>query len=113
MTKREEFGLVFLKKQDPNDESVWFTCDWKNINYNALQILTHLSVREAEGLKSEINLALNNKTYEEGNWTSDGIDSFSDTLELNYPNVHIRDILIISMKDMKQLLEEWIEFCNS
>lgn len=112
MTKREQYGLSFYKKKNSFDGAIENICKREgSINeYNHLQILTQFSQIETTDLIEEIENALNGKYYEEY-FTSDPIEFVS--IKLAYPNVIFgENDLIISMQDLKDLLQEWLAFIS-
>jgi hypothetical protein len=113
MTKREEYGLSFYKSSDPIDGSVIHICNRSGIvnAYNTLQIIQQLNQTETQGLIDEINYALNGQYYEQY-FVTDGTEH--ESIELSFPNVTFgENDLVISMQDLKVLLQEWLLFISS
>ena len=107
---REKYDLTFIKKKI--DGEICFIVKKQIVDeYSLLQIIGFFDVEESLDFLLEINNAISGK-IQNLDWCSDSIENNYD-LEILYPNVIINEVLIIPLQDMKQLLEEWIDFCKS
>lgn len=108
MTKREQFELRFGKHYFHG--LAIYTCKKEGVvnANNHLQLIQNLCKTETEGFLYELNKALGGERYEEY-FLSDSVEH--ESIELKYPNVILgENDLIISMQDMKELLQEWLDF---
>ena len=112
MTKRAQYDLSFYNSTSPRNGRITNICK-KNgeVNrYSVLQILQNLDKPSTIAFIDEINNALNGKYYEEF-FTSDGIEH--EGIQLLFPNVIFgENDLTIAMTDLKELLEEWLDFIS-
>ncbi len=109
MSKREQYGITFYQTIT-SDGNNGYLCRKDNINQHShLTIICRLNISETESLINNINNAISGKYYEQF-FSSDNIES--ETVELSYPNVIINGNLIIPMQDLKELLQEWLNFIS-
>ncbi|RYJ44946.1 hypothetical protein [Flavobacterium beibuense] len=114
MTKREQYQLEFLKVL--NNNRVDYECyhTGQNPDFNRLAFKLYIMDKlECEGLIDEINNAENGEYYEHFFSLDNAAASDEDGIEIVPPNIIIDNQLIISFSDMKQLLDEWLDFRNS
>ncbi len=114
MTIKEKYGLEFHSKilHESNHYNISF-----NKGYYFLQFIGYCDILELKGLLDDINESLESKNSFEGEHLTN-----STTLNIicDYPNIKISDwtskditLFIISMVDLKGLIEEWLEFVKS
>ncbi len=105
MVIKEKYSLSFQKINW--DSRIRYSCFSANNSINGspqlANLLDVLSDREPDGLLEEVNLALIGGDYEPDM-------SSVDTIRITPPNAIINDSYTISLIELKQLLEEWIEF---
>lgn len=113
MTKQELYKLNF-EKLNIKDWGIRYGCTSYSNNVTGssqlASLLDTLSDREPDYLLEEINLALSGGDYEEY-YSPDmsGVES----VRISPPNAIINDDFSISLIDLKELLEEWIEFVEN
>jgi hypothetical protein len=111
MTKREQYGLNFsrLKMLGFSDSFICGGTTTINGSTQLANLLEVLSDRESENFLEEVVLALNGGNYEEI-YRPDS--SSVDKIQITPSNAIINDDLIISLIELKQLLEEWVAYIN-
>lgn len=109
MNIKKKYNLEFIKTKHPEFRD-FYTCRNNTPtcpgSYILSFLLTGLSQCESECFLEEIEASLNSRYYEEDyvlDWDS------STQIRILPPNVKINEF-VISLSDMKQLLEEWIRF---
>lgn len=111
MSRRQEYNLNF-NKVNSSVFSPLFICIGNENTAGSLELaslLRSISDKESDGLLEEVNLALTGGDYEEY-YSPDG--SAVDTIKITPPNAIYNDYYTISLFDLKELLEEWIDFIN-
>lgn len=112
MTKSEQYGLTF-SKQKTTGFSAMYNCGGSDSIAGSLilaNMLEVLSDRESDGFLEEVDLAISN---------GDFIDVYRpdsssvDVFELIPPNAVINGSFTIALIDLKELLEEWIDYINN
>ena len=96
---------------NPTDKRNRKICQKLKIDVNSeLQLLNSLNIRETESLINEILNAQSGLYFQES-YLTDSIDD--ESIEINPPNIVINEICIVSLQDMKEILEEWKLFLLS
>lgn len=109
MLKREQYGLIFNKKVLSNGSTVSVAIQKKYIEgFCALIFINRLDQNECKGFIYDLNRCISLQRNSDEVFFSDGVEDME--IMYQYPNVNIDNVLIISMQDMKGLLEEWLEF---
>ena len=113
MTKQEQYKLKFRKRVS-DSSSPYYYCGMVQTNDESLALSELLSIiknKSAESLLEEINNAINEEDFDEYYLFDTAPGDFD--LTLLPPNAVIAQMgykYTIPLKDLKQLLEEWIAF---
>lgn len=111
MTKHEQYGLIFYK-QNHLDRIIPLAVQQVDYSSNsALQFISRLSKHEIESLIYDLERCLNSQGNIDEGFFSGSVEDI-DILYV-YPNINIDNVLLISMQDMKIILQEWLVFVNS
>ncbi len=111
MSKREQFDLTFYKKLF--DGQIYYECssNHHHNDYSSLCFISRLSKFESVSLRNDLKQCIDFETNVDEGFFSDSVEDRS--IIYQFPNVNIDDILIISMLDLKELLDEWHIFIDS
>jgi hypothetical protein len=112
MTKREQYKLSFDKMNIPN-WGVRYTCTQTQVTDDSIylsQLLDLLSVRQADEFLYELNNALSGAYFEE--YFSFNASSIDYSVRIMPPNVVINGTYSITLNNLKELVEEWVQFIN-
>ncbi|WP_116790473.1 hypothetical protein [Flavobacterium psychrotrophum] len=108
MTKREQYNLIFYWNTIPG-HGTWPTMSTNGNNeYANLCILQLLYYSEAEYFIDSIDLALSGQLYDPDFLNTDGTEG--QDIKFEEPNFIFDHYLTIHMSDMKELLQEWVDF---
>lgn len=113
MTKREYYNLEFQKINAPGFSSRYF-CGVKEstiANNYISTLLSDLGRKESPYVLAEIENALNSKYYEQY-YTLDG-SMGNNGLQILPPNALIHNEFEICLLELKEILEEWIEYIKN
>jgi len=116
MTKQEQYKLKF-RKIISDSSSPDYYCEMVQTNDESLALSELLSIignESSESLLEEINNAINEEDFDENYLFDTAPGDFY--LTLLPPNAVIAQMgykYTIPLKDLKQLLEEWIAFISS
>ena len=111
MSKRTQYGLEFYNRSI-NSRKINI-CQLKTQdggNNSLLSFMTHLSINDCQNFIADLTGCLAGHTNVDEGFLSDSVEDIN--ISYNYPNVIIEDILIIPMQDLKDLLQEWLEFIS-
>jgi len=115
MKIKDKYQLEFIKRTSLTGEIV-FDCIPKDTTDSpwAFQLLWALGNDNALAMRDDLILAIDHgdKNWEGDDWVSDGFEGHPYEVNFQYPNVMLAEYLVIPMTEMKQLLDEWIEFCG-
>lgn len=112
MSIREQYGLEFQKRSIEGYGVLPFVYQKVEGGPNStLLFIGKLSQFEIESLIYDIEQCLINEQNFDEFFLSDSIED--TTIAYDYPNVKINDLLIISMQNLKQLLNEWNNYILS
>lgn len=112
MSKREQYGLVFYKKALSNGKVVPLASLKKIVpDRSVLIFISRLDKHDCEGFLHDLNRSISLQGNSDDGFFSDSVEHMNITYQ--YPNINIDNMLVISMEDMKGLLEEWLEFISS
>jgi len=107
-----QYGLVFNKKVIGDGRVIpVVTRENYDLDYSVLSFIGRLDKHDTEGFLHDLNRSINLRGNSDEGFFSDSVEYME--ILYQYPNVNIDDILIISMEDMKGLLEEWHSFITS
>lgn len=113
MTKREEYGLEFYKLS--SDVATAYNCrrmDGIVDQNNDLQFLSYLDRASTEFLLREVNAFLNTNEPDRSIYESMVLEHFD--LDIEYPEFRINKMpYTFFLADIKDLLEEWLDFLNT
>jgi hypothetical protein len=113
MTKREQYGLIFNKRDVfPNRISHFIEAR----EVGPYSFLTFINALDKDGLTDfidDLNRCLESKENVDEGFFSDRVEHMGAIL-YKYPNVVINDLVILTipMEDMRALLQEWVEFIS-
>lgn len=112
MSKREEYNIKFYKIiVDGRPKNIFDTNEAIGINKN-LSFIFFLHRKEIEALIWEINSIQQNQAYDPDFLTNSEVyGSFEVTF--SNPDFYVSGENTINMKDLKLLLEEWLDFINN
>jgi hypothetical protein len=116
LKKSEQYRLWFSKLKTP-ENIIWYRCipairtETSDDSYYLANLLDSISHSESEYLLSEISSAMRGGYFEEYYSVDQG--SIDNIIHLVPPNLVLNNTFTISMKELKLLLVEWIEFCKT
>jgi len=111
MTKQEQYKLKFEKINTPI-KRVMCTCRQMQVTNDSIylcRLLDDISDKSPQYLLNEINNALINGSYEEYFEPDGSLES----VRINPPNAIVNENYKITLTDLRELLIEWITFCDS
>ena len=108
MKQENKYKLNFYKKRI--DGNVYSVCDQiiSNSDFSVLTFINSLSVVEIQGFIEQLKECIESKNNGNIGFESDGVEHMS--IKYFYPDVDIDGVLKIPMIDLKELLEEWLNF---
>lgn len=113
MTKREQYGLEFYKLS--SDGITGYNCRRKDgivDRNNSLQFLSYLDRAGTEFLLREVNAFLSTDESERSIYKSMVLKHVD--LDIEYPDFRIDKLpYTFPLADIKDLLEEWLDFLNT
>ncbi|NTE00502.1 hypothetical protein G6M26_23420 [Agrobacterium tumefaciens] len=113
MPKKEHYGLEFTKQKLSNGE-IFYRVDQKlngNINNVILNFIYRLNEHQTKSFINDLNRCISSQANVDEGFFSDSVEDME--ILYQYPNVDINDILKLPMVDLKEILEEWLEFISS
>ena len=106
MSVKEKYGIVFHSKIV---EGIKYNiCDVINPNYYNLSFINRFAANETSDMIDDLNRCITHQGNSSDFYQSDSIE-YVHTIQYKYPDMIIDDILI-PMKDLKELLNEWLIF---
>lgn len=112
MTKREQFNLIFnFRKMSTGEVVAIVRHKFQGTDESNLTFIESLTKHEAEAFIHDMERCLRSQGNVDEGFFSDSV-AYLD-ISYQYPNVVIDDAYTIPMIDMKELLEEWLEFMSS
>jgi hypothetical protein len=110
MTRHDQYELQFFKVLE-KDKTKRFFCRTKTVNiFSRLQVINYLDIFECNALIDEIQNA-ENELYFDDYFSADA--SGNDTIQIVPPNVIINEDFAIPLQHLKEILQEWILFCEA
>ena len=112
MTVIEKYGLKFVKIKLPSSHGIvpGINIESSNSDHTVLSFLNTLQESECKAFLYDMNWCLDRQSNGMGGFNSDGVEYLYNGIIYQYPNVIIDDILILSMQDMKEILEELLKY---
>ncbi|GGG91642.1 hypothetical protein [Pedobacter zeae] len=109
MSKLKKYTLQFVKRKLSNGTVYPNVLQETNgSNNSVLSFIEALDKHDCESFIYDLDRCIDGHTNVDEGFFSDSVEHMDILYE--YPYVNIDDVLIIPMLDMKELLEEWLEF---
>ncbi|MDN3548821.1 hypothetical protein [Mucilaginibacter aquaedulcis] len=109
MSQKDKCHLTFHSKII-DGEQYNFRQSFSNEESSVVNFLKRIDKFDGEGLINDIAKCIAKSINIDGYFIS---DSFEDmTVNYEYPKVSINDVFLISMTNLKELLQEWLAFIS-
>ena len=111
MSKREQYGLSFDRNELSSSPILYVATSINKNTYPYNSVLTFVnscSIFECKSLIEDLDRCITSEGNVDEGFFSDCVENRS--ILYQYPNVNIDDLLIIPMQDLKELLQEWLDF---
>jgi hypothetical protein len=111
MSKLNKYTLKFVKRK-LSDGSVYpiVIQEVKGSDNSVLVFINGLDKHDCESFIYDLDRCIEGQANADEGFFSDSVEHIK--IIYNYPNINIDDILSMPMQDMKELLEEWLNFIN-
>ena len=108
MSKLKQYGFQLQNRlTDRGDKSILYKEVPGGPN-SALHFVSGLSKHETESFIYDLDKSLNLQGNADEGFFSDNVEDID--ILYQYPNINIDDVLILPMIDMREILNEWLNF---
>ena len=112
MSKLSKYTLQFVRRKLNNGKVVPNAIQTINGSDNSvLSFINGLDKHDTMSFINDLKDCININGNRDEGFFSDSVEHIS--ILYQYPNVNIDDILVLPMVDLKEILEEWLEFISS
>lgn len=105
---KEVYGLEFYKKWVQDRERPFITQKVYRSYNSVLSFIGRLDITDTESFIYDLNRSIELRGNSDEGFFSDSVEDLQ--ILYQYPNINIENVITIPMTDMKEILEEWLEF---
>jgi len=108
MSLKEKYHLTFFTNIE--NGAKYNFCQSSFADYAVLSFLSDIDKFDSQELINDLNECMRRHTNIDEGYLSDPIEYM--TIDYEYPNVNINDVLCMPMSDLEGLLQEWLSYIS-